>query len=350
MEETMTKKMTILGAALVAGLGFAAVDAAANPVTLRLHHFLPPSSYMQTAFFEPWCAKIAAESKGDLKCQIYPAMQLGGAPPQLFDQARDGVADIVWTIPTYQSGRFTKSEVFELPFMVNSDERGSRAFWTYVQKYSLDEFRGVRTLALHLNDGGQLHMASKQITRLEDMAGLKIRAPSRIGAAILTALGATPIQAPIPQVPEGIAKGVMDGGLIPWEIIPSMKLHEVARVHVETPPNVPKLSNTIFAFLMNEAKYKSLSESQRKVLDANTGLSLSVHVGKLFDDIVLPNKNIAQANGNKFITLSDAEVARFRTATAGVVNQWKAEVKAKGADPEPLLAAATALLKEFDSK
>ena len=30
-----------------------------------------------------------------MKCQIYPAMQLGGTPAQLFDQAKDGIADLV---------------------------------------------------------------------------------------------------------------------------------------------------------------------------------------------------------------------------------------------------------------
>ena len=83
------------------------------------------------------------ESNDRLKCQIYPSMQLGGTPPQLFDQARDGVADIVWTVPTYSAGRFSKSEVFELPMMTVTAKAGSQAFWDYVQKNSLDEFKGT---------------------------------------------------------------------------------------------------------------------------------------------------------------------------------------------------------------
>ena len=46
-------------------------------------------------------------------------MQLGGTPPQLYDQARDGVADIVWTLPGYTPGRFPRIEVFELPFVAH---------------------------------------------------------------------------------------------------------------------------------------------------------------------------------------------------------------------------------------
>ena len=86
-------------------------------MTLRLHHFLPAVSNVHRFFLQPWAQKVAAESNGRLKIQIFPAMQLGGAPPQLFDQARDGVADIIWTLPGNTPGRFPKIEVFELPFV-----------------------------------------------------------------------------------------------------------------------------------------------------------------------------------------------------------------------------------------
>ena len=155
----------------------------------------------------PWCEKIGKESGGRIKCQIYPAMQLGGTPPQLFDQARDGVADIVWTVPTYQAGRFVKSEVFELPFMAKNAETGSPALWEYVQKNSLDEFKGVKLLAMHLHDGSLLHFANKRVTNLDELKGLKVRAPTRIGTKFLTAIGAVPVQMPVPQVTESLSEG-----------------------------------------------------------------------------------------------------------------------------------------------
>ena len=115
-------------------------------VVLKVHHFLAPNATSQKLLLEPWCEKVAKESNNRIKCQIYPAMQLGGTPPQLFDQAKDGVADIIWTVPTYQAGRFVKSEVFELPFMTKTAEGGSRAFWEYMQKNSLDEFKGTKII------------------------------------------------------------------------------------------------------------------------------------------------------------------------------------------------------------
>ena len=90
----------------------------AQEVTLKVSHFLPPTSNYQKPVLEPWCATLAKDSGGKLKCQIYPAMQLGGTPPQLADQVKNGVADIVWTSPSYSTGRFPYTEALEQPFVM----------------------------------------------------------------------------------------------------------------------------------------------------------------------------------------------------------------------------------------
>lgn len=194
--------MVFISAAMVLETGIANAQ---QVVTLKVAHFQTSSSNLQKYVLEPWCDKISKESGGNLKCQFYPSMQLGGTPSQLFDQARDGVADIVWTIPTYQAGRFTKTEVFELPFMINSSERGSQALWEYIQEKTLDEFKGVKLLATHFNDGNQLFFGSKQVRKMEDLKGLKIRAASRLTSKTLSALGAIPVQMPAPAVSEAIS-------------------------------------------------------------------------------------------------------------------------------------------------
>src|SRR5262249_23462895 len=81
------------------------------------HHFLARNGNVPAKFIAPWARKIETESKGRIKIDIFPSMQLGGSPQQLFDQARDGVVDIVWTLPAYTAGRFPIIEVFDLPFI-----------------------------------------------------------------------------------------------------------------------------------------------------------------------------------------------------------------------------------------
>ena len=329
-------------------LAFGASSAWAQEVTLKVHHFLSPNATSQKLLLGPWCEKIAKESANRLKCQIYPAMQLGGTPPQLFDQAKDGVADIIWTVPTYQAGRFLKSEVFELPFMTKTAEGSSRAFWEYMQKNSLEEFKGTKILMAHVHDGAELHFAGKQVKTLEDLKGLKIRAPTRIGTRMLTALGATPIQMPAPQVPESIAKGVVDGASLPWEVVPGLKVNEVTKFHTETGPGQRKMSNTIFVVAMNEAKYNSLPPDLKKVIDANSGAEASVWAGKVWDSTIVPGRKSAPDRGNTVTVLSPAETQRWEKATESVAQDWIKDVAAKGGDGSKLLDAAKALLNQYD--
>lgn len=335
----------VVAATLLLGTGLAR---AADEIVLKFHHFLPPSSNAHQNLITPWCDKIAKESNGRLKCQIYPSMQLGGTPPQLFDQARDGVADIVWTLPTYQSGRFTKSEVFELPFMVKTGEKGSPAFWEYVQKNALDEYKDVKLILGHLHDGAVLHFSSKPVKSLEDLKGLKVRAPTRIGSKLLTAWGAVPVQMPAPQVPEAISKGVVDGVMFPWEVVTPLKIQEVVKYHVDTPPGMPKMSNSIFVIAMNQAKYDSLPADLKKVIDNNSGLEMSRWAGKIFDGPQVSAKKIAEERHNTFITLTPDQYHRWEKAAAGVDDEWIKEVSAKGADGKKLLEDARTLIKKYD--
>ncbi len=331
---------------IVFGTGVA--GAASDVVTLKVAHFLPTSSNPHQKIMVPWCDKIAKESGGKLKCQIYPSMQLGGTPAQLFDQARDGVADIIWTVPTYQAGRFTKAEVFELPFMVKSSEKGSQALWDYIQKNAQDEFKGVKLVFVHMHDGSQLHFGSKSVKTLEELKGLKVRAPTRIGSKTLAALGATPVQMPAPAVPESISKGVVDGASIPWEVTTALKLQEICKATTETAPHQAKHSNTIFVFAMNPAKYNSLPPALKKVIDDNSGLAASKWAGKTFDGFTLPARKIAVDRHNTINVLSDAEYNRWIKACEHVDDDWAKEVSAKGGNGKALLNDARALLKQYN--
>jgi len=324
--------------------------AGAQTVTLRVHHFLPSTSNAQVRLIQPWCDKVAKESGDRLKCQIYPAMQLGGTPAQLFDQARDGVADIVWAVPTYAAGRFTKSEVFELPWIAVTSKAGSQALWTYVDRNAQDEFKGVRRIFMHVHDGALFHFTSKTPKTLEDMKGLKVRAATRSNSRMLAALGATPVQMPLPQVPEALSKGVVDGAAVPWEGVPAIKLAEIAKYHLDVPAGTPRISNTIFVFAMNQGRYDSLPADLKKVIDANSGLATSAWAGETgFDAIVEPFKKAARDQGGVFYTLPDAEYQRWVKATDPVDDEWVKEAAAKGADGKRLLEEARALVKQFSN-
>jgi TRAP-type C4-dicarboxylate transport system substrate-binding protein len=331
-------------------LAAAAMAASAQTVTLKVHHFLPAGSAAQKMFIQPWCDKIAADSGDKMKCQIYPSMQLGGTPPQLFDQVKDGVADIIWVLPGYTAGRFPLSEVFELPFMMQSPEGTSKALWDYVTQNPAvaAEFKDVKLIALHVHGDGVFHMTGKPIKTMADLKGTKLRAPTRQTNKLLAALGATPVAMPVPQVSEALSKSVIDGALVPYEVVPSVKIQELAKFHSETDPAEPAIYTSTFVFAMNKAKYDSLTPELKKVIDANSGQALSGSIGKTFLAADGIGKKLTEKNTHNVIPAS--ELQGWKKIGEQVTNDWVADVTAKGANGKQLLESARALIAKYAVK
>ncbi len=197
------KSLLRTGLAIAAGLALSGA-ALAQEVTLKFHHIWNPQAMASVNVITPWCDKIAKESANKMKCQVFPAMSMGGTPPQLVDQVKDGVADVIITLPGYTAGRFPALEVFELPFMTNSAEVGARAAWDYLQKYALKEFPGTRILAIWVHDEGFIHTRDKPVKTMADCKGLKMRAPTRQTNRLLSTLGATPVGMPLPAIVDSV--------------------------------------------------------------------------------------------------------------------------------------------------
>ncbi len=333
-------------AAAVFSLGLAA-SASAQTITLKVQHFLPAGSYANTMFIQPWCDRIAKESANKLKCQIYPSMQLGGTPAQLVDQVRDGVVDVIWTLPGYTPGRFPLVEVFELPFMMQSPEATSKALWDYVGQYAPQEFKDIKPLAFHVHGDGVFHMVNKPIKTVADLKGLKLRAPTRQTNKLLAALGATPVAMPVPQVGEALAKSVIDGALVPYEVVPSVKIQELVKFHSETDPAEAAIYTSTFVFAMNKDKYASLPDDLKKVIDNNSGQALSGQIGKVF--LAADAEGKKTTAGNTTNVIGKAELAKFQAIGQTVTDSWVADITAKGANGKQLLDGARALIAKYSA-
>jgi TRAP-type C4-dicarboxylate transport system substrate-binding protein len=331
---------------LLAGLAAPALvrPASAQEVTLRLHHFLPAVSNVHRHFLMPWAQKIAAESQNRLRIQIFPSMQLGGAPPQLYDQARDGVADIIWTLPGNTPGRFPRIEVFELPFVAHRlGVPNAKATLEFYQTHLRDEFREVHPITVWTHDGGSIH-ANKEVRRMEDLRGLKLRFPTRQAGEALRALGAAPIGMPIPQVPEALSQRVIDGAVVPWEVVPSIRLQELVRHHTEI-PGTPTLYAASFILAMNPAKYAGLPAELKQVLDANSGMVAAEMAGKVWDEQgPLVRAQVERRRENQIIQITTEERDRWAATCRPVVEAWIAAGRERGFDGAALLDAARALI------
>lgn len=325
-------------------LGISNTASFAQEVTLRCQHFLSPKASVPKYFMEPWAEKVMADSNGRIKVELYPAMQLGGKPPALYDQIRDGVIDCGWALPGYTPGRFPESEVFELPFMTSmSAEDSSKAVWEYSQKYLLERMGDVHLIATHVHGPGVIHKKGAPIMQPSDLAGVKLRGPSRQANKLLEALGAIPVGIPVPAFPEALSKGVVDGGVIPWEIVPPLKVHELTDSHTQIGGD-RALYNTFFIWGMNKAKYDSLPDDLKAVIDANSGLATSAAAGLAMDTGDKTGLKVTEGTDNKIVTLDDAAVAEMKVIGDELTAAWIAEMTEKGLDGAAMVADAQALV------
>lgn len=342
------KQLIRLGLALFTGLVMLG-QASAQEVTLRLHHFLPQQATVPANYIQPWAERVMEASDGRIRIEIFPAMQLGGSPASLYDQARDGVVDIVWTLPGYTPGRFPISEVFELPFMPASATATSPAAYEFFERHMQEEFSEVHMLTFHVHGPGFFHMRGRPIESLEDVRGRQIRAPTRQMNRTLEVLGAQPVGMPVPQVPEALSRGVIEGTVLPWEVTPSLRLAELVDNHTDF-SGYPGLYTSTFVFAMNRNSYENLPDDLRAIIDANSGLEEARRVGIVMDEGDLPGQEAAEQQGNSIITLGEEEKARWIEATQVVVDEWLAQMNAAGLDGAALLQEARDLISQYEEE
>jgi len=345
----LRRSLLAAGPALFAApLATPLVARAQDVTTLRMHHFLPAVSNVHRFFLVPWTEKIQRESNGRLRIQIFPAMQLGGAPPQLFDQARDGVADIIWTLPGNTPGRFPRIEVFELPFVAHKKALvNCLAIDEFARTELREEFREVQPLCIWGHGEGLIH-ARRQVNTMEDLQGMKLRFPTRQTGEALRALGAAPVGMPVPQIPEAMSQGVIDGAVVPWEVVPSVRLQEMVKFHTEIPGS-PTLYIATFIIAMNKPKYDGLPADLRAVLDANSGPVAARMAAVPWDERGPIVEADVRRRGNTVTEITEAEKARWQAATKPVVDNWLAQSRERGIDGAALLEKARALVAKHSA-
>ncbi len=263
----------------------------------------------------------------------------------------DGVADIVWTLPgLYRRPLPDDGGVRAAVHVAAAPRRPARPPGTTTRQYAHKEFPGIKALAVNVHDNGYVHTVDKQVKVMADFKGLQACArprgrPTRCWARS----GATPVAMPLPALGDALSKGVVDGYLLPWEVIPSIKAHEFTKYESETDPKYRALYTAVFILAMNQAKYDSLPADLKKVIDANSGAALSKTMGVQWDASAPPARKIAV--GSWQYVLHDPVRRACRTGKRPLRNlpdDWVKDVSAKGEDGKALLQAATDLIKKYE--
>ncbi|SDS24740.1 TRAP-type C4-dicarboxylate transport system, substrate-binding protein [Pseudomonas oryzae] len=344
-------RMILLFILLVFSFAATASSGEKDSIILKIHHFMPHDSFTQREFLQPWADKITRESGGRIRFHFFPEMQLGGKPTQLIDQTRSGTADVVWALPGYSSGAYPLTGVFELPFMNQSAEASSQALWDFLEKNGQREYQGIKLLATHITDSAVLHTRKHPIRTIADFAALRIRTSNAVQSRMISLFGGQPQIIPINQLPAALARGLVDGAVVPWDVATSVKLQERVKFHSETAPEMPKLMYSALVLAMSKARYDSLPADLQQIIDANSGRTLSGYAGRLWDTYGTDaGHRLAYEKNNDVLVLDTQEQNRWMELARSLDGDWVSEAGKQGyANGIGLLKEARQMVEKYNS-
>lgn len=318
------------------------VATAQDVIKLKLAHFLPTANGIHSEFLEPWARDLESCSNGKVAIEIFPAGTQLGNIAKLHDEVRAGIVDIAHGLHGIPDGRFRRTRIADLPFTFGSSDSATRALWGLYPKYFQDEYKGLKVLALHAHNPGQIHTASTPVRTLDDMKGLRLRFPSGAVRAMLGTLGATPVGMPPGAVYENTQKGVIDGAAFTWDTMKSFNLVEVMNYHTDV-----KVYNVTFWFAMNEKKYNALPKEVQICVDSLSGDNLIPKIGPWWDAWDKEGRDLLETAGHEIITLDDAARQEWVDALTPMIEKELDKLEADGIDNAREIHSA---MKEMGAK
>lgn len=319
-------------------LGGLASIAQAQPIELKVSHYLPPNHTIHK-WLEEWGRTLETRSGGRLSLKIYPASQLGPVQRQ-FDLARTGQADMSFGLTGATPGRYPLTEIAALPFVHpsagNSSAIDSQRMSELAPKYLAREYPGLHVLMVGITPLNTILTASRQIKTLDDFRGLKIRFQGEQHAKVVRALGAVPLQVPPGEIADGMSKGVIDATVFNCEAAESFGLGSVTKHMME-----PSFIGGTLVLAMNAAKYDGLAPDLRALLDETTSPAAAGGMGKLWDAADEHGCVYMRANKVGFDALPADELAKLQTIVQPIVGEAVEALEKAGKPGAAMLADYT---------
>ncbi|MEP1767808.1 MAG: TRAP transporter substrate-binding protein [Sulfitobacter sp.] len=316
---------------------FALSSAAFADTTLTVANWLPPSHPLVSEVIVPMTEQIKEATGGSVVANILPAPL--GPPPAHFDFAINGVADITFGVQGYNAGRFKTTNLAEIPFLGDSAEAVSVAYWRTFDAMLKDagEYDDVKVLGVFTHGPGQIFVKEADAAATDLLDGQKLRVGGGIAHEVASALGAVPVEGPSSKAYELLSQGVADGILFPYESVSFFKLIPQLEVGVSVPGG---LYNTSFYIVMNKAKWDSLTPEEQTAIDGVTGEALARMAGKMWDRADAAGRE-AMTGQTKVTPASADQLTAWKAALQPIVDEKMSEVSSTGVDA----AAALEMLR-----
>lgn len=309
----------------------------AKTVELNYSIFFP-ATHGQTLLAGEWAKEIEKRTNGAVKINIFPGATLT-PPDQTYDGVVKGIADLGMSVLSYTKGRFSLSEVIDLPLGYKNGLQATKMTNAFYGKFQPAELADTKIMYLHAHGPGIFH-TKKPIKSMDELKGVKIRCTGT-SVRVVSALGATPVAMPQNESYDALQKGVVDGSVSPIETLKGWKIAEVIK---STTENFGSAYTVGFFVTMNKKKWNSLPKEVQQIIE-QVNQEWIEKTGQTWDELDTQGKEFSLSQGNQIIELSREEDQKWARAVKPVLNEYVNQMKQKGLPGEEALAFCTEWLK-----
>jgi TRAP-type C4-dicarboxylate transport system substrate-binding protein len=278
-------------------------------------------------------AFIAHLNANGIEAEEYQRGALGG-DDELFDQVSQGLLEVSMSPLGITGSLDPMIYGLRLPYFFDDMEQVDKALYEGGMLARINEgtaSKGVRVLGVNtVGQGSGIFNTKKPVEKVEDMAGLRMRALDESQIDLFKAWGATGTIVSWAEVPNALQTGVAEGYLNP-PVVPLLFGHTDFIKHFTDAEITPSLRITI----VSEDWYQGLAEADRKIVDDAAEAANEANREWLARQDQVYGK--LEAAGVKIVRLSEEARAEFREASApayesGLLSsaQIEAWAKAKG--------------------
>ena len=317
--------------------------AAAEKQVLRMAYWAGPSHQMVQTL-AAWIKTIEEASGGNLTVEVDKAA-LGKMDAQ-YDLIRNGVRDLGWAVPGYTVGRFDMLQGAELPLLCANPATCSPVVWKWYNKHGLAEKEFIDTKLLITWMGGPYGIHTvKPVKTLDEIKALKIRAAGP-SLPMAKALGMNAVPLPATETYEAVQKGTVDGSVFPWEAMPSFRLNELLKGHLEVPGGLGAPS---FVIVASQKAFDNLTPENKAALMKASGEAGAALIGKAWLAADERGRDDAKQKGQTTETVPPAEFEKWKPLLKPVTDDWVKKAEQKGQDGRKLLEDLAALIRGASS-
>lgn len=189
---------------------------------------------VETQFEYKFAELVSEKSGGRIDVQVFPAGQMGEMA-DILNSVQMGALEMCRTNPSWLADAGAKSmNLLSLPFIFTGLEQSTAVLESEIGDTMLQELLdvgiGVRGLGYLEASGRYFFFTKKEVSSLDDIAGLKLRVPTNsLATAMVESCGASATPISYNELYSSLQTGIVDGADNPLKGILNMSFNEVSK-------------------------------------------------------------------------------------------------------------------------